>query len=61
MYHQGKEIYTVIGPVNFLHAGATGRLKYALIDFNEDGLLDLFEPMVTMQFHPKIQVVFLHA
>ena len=40
--HQGKEIYTVIGPVNFLHAGATGRLKYALIDFNEDGLLDLF-------------------
>ena len=30
-----------IGPVNYLKAGATGRLKYTLCDFNDDGHLDL--------------------
>ncbi len=30
-----------IGPVNFLKSGATGRLKYTLADFNNDGKLDL--------------------
>ena len=30
-----------IGPVNYLLAGATGRLKYSLVDFNNDGKLDL--------------------
>jgi len=36
-----KNLLKSIGPVNYLSAGATGRLKYSLVDFNRDGLLDL--------------------
>jgi hypothetical protein len=41
VHQRGSNATGLLGPVNYLHAGGTGRLKYALVDWDGDGGSDL--------------------